>query len=292
MKYSIVIAGLPTKLFDRVRQISGNLLAPKGGLIITPVSGNVPYTAKYIEKLLAASYEFARTQDGHDGVATLLIYVDYADQSTKDLLQAFFPFSLPLALDPLDIEQARNRSEEKSMLNGFAKEVEDAAIYLRGLSAIVSDFTSVANLTPLLLPLKNFRSNHLRQMIEALYFGLADSDAPKEMISSAVKRFFGAHPRTHRDNEDRHCFSDGYLYFRSPGKDRHGFFRNGADSAHSLACLLNARSRIGGRFPSTFHFDCVAVRGSLASQYLNCHSDHTRPADPINVNIAPNDFVR
>jgi hypothetical protein len=132
--YSIVLAGLTTKLFDRVRKLSENRLSPNGKLILKPTSGHVPYSAKYIAALLSASYEYVRTRDGRDGVATLLMYVDYADASTKNLLQAFFPFGLPLALDPVDFSEAKNQQQENALLNAFAKEVDDAAIYLRGLA--------------------------------------------------------------------------------------------------------------------------------------------------------------
>jgi hypothetical protein len=290
--YSIVLAGLTAKLFDRIRKLSENRLAPNGKLILKPTSGHIPYSGQYIEALLSASHEYVRTRDGRDGVATLLMYVDYADQSTKNLLKAFFPFGLPMALDPVDFGQAKNGNQENALLNAFAKEVDEAAIYLRGLSTVISEYTSVANLTPLLLPLQNFHSQHFRSIVEELYFGLAEAADAKQFISSAVKRFFSVHPRTHAGTEDRHCLSDGYLYFRSPGKDRHGFFRNDPASNHALACLLGARSRIGGRYSATFHYDCVAVNGSLAAHYSNCHGAQTAPNSKKNVNISPNDFVR
>jgi hypothetical protein len=259
-------------------------------LIATPTKTYVPYPDAYIQTLLSATHEFARSQNARDGTSALLMYIDYNDYSTKNLLDAFFPFSLPLALEPVQI--GGNRQKENATLNWFASEVEDSAVTLRSVARIVSDFTSVANLTPLLLPLKNFRSQALRTMIKDLYSGLVDSDDPKELIRSSIKKFFNAHPRTHYGSEDRHCFSDGHLYFRSPGKDRHGFFRNAPDSGHSMSCLLNARSRIGGRYSSTFHYDCVAVTGSLAAHYSNCHDAQTAPNDVKNVNVAPNDFIR
>lgn len=290
MTYSLVLAGLTTKLFDRIKVISENKLAPGGKLIATPTKTYVPYSDAYIQSLLAATHEFARSQNARDGNSALLMYIDYNDHSTKRLLDAFFPFSLPLALKP--VQMNGNRQQENAALNLFASEVEDAAVTLRSVARIVSDFTSVANLTPLLLPLKNFRSQALRTMIENLYSGLVDAKDPKEMIKSSIKKFFYTHPRTYYGSEDRHCFSDEYLYFRSPGKDRHGFFRNAPDSRHSLACLLNARSRIGGRYSSTFHYDCVAVTGVLATHYANCHDEQTAPNDAKNVNVAPNDFIR
>ncbi|WP_156526652.1 hypothetical protein [Bradyrhizobium sp.] len=292
MAYSLVIAGLDTRLFDRIKKISEKRLAPHGKLIVSPVKGYVPYTDAYIEGLLSSTHESARKQDGADGTPTLLMYIDYGDHSTKRLLDAFFPFSLPFSLQPVDFSLARNKPQESELLNAFAGEVDDSAIELRRLSSIVSEYTAVANLTPLLLPLGNFRSSHLRAILEQLYSELANSDDPKALITASVKKFFDVHPRTHYGSEPRHCFSDGYLFFRSPGKNRHGFFRHAPESTHAWACLLNARSRIGGRYAAKFHYDCVPVSGALAGQYENCHRIETTPNSREYVNIAPNDYIR
>jgi hypothetical protein len=80
------------------------------------------------------------------------------------------------------------------------------------------------------------------------------------------------------------------LYFKSPGSDRHGFFRHPPDPAHHPECLLKARSRLGSPFRHTFHYDCTGVHGRLAATYPNCHGDPVCPK-PTHVNIAPSDYV-
>ncbi|QWG17848.1 hypothetical protein KMZ68_23325 [Bradyrhizobium sediminis] len=292
MAYSLVVAGLTTPLFDRIRKVSDKLLAPSGATIITPVSDHRRYERKYIDRILRAAHEYAKGQNESEPVSTLLIYIDYEDQSTTDLLDAFFPFGLPFALNPPDFSEASNRQQISNVLNEFTDEVIDAAREVRGLSRVVSEFTNVHNLTPLLLPIRNFRSDKLKSTLRDLYSGLSDSEDAKKFIDSAVKGFVAEHPRVYAPDDHHHCFSDGYLYFRSPGRDRHAIFRNAAADSHSLACLLNARSRMGGHYPANFHYDCVATNGSLADRYPNCHDVGTASSKKTHVNIAPNDFIR
>ena len=293
MGYSLIIAGLTPQSFDRIRKISENRFAPGGKLILSPVTERQqPYTRRYINGLLEAAHKFTKSKNENEPVSTLLIYIDYRDQSTNDLLDAFFPFGLPLSLDPPNFKEASNKQQLNSVLNQFAEELAEAAIEIRGLSRIISEFTNVANLTPLLLPLRNFRSDGLKSTLKQLYEGLAEADDAKTFIVSTIKSFLAFHPRVRAPEDDRHCFSDGYLYFRSPGKHRHGFFRNVATANHNVACLLNARSRIGGHFPASFHYDCIARNGPLAGEYPNCHDVGCAPGQDTHVNIAPNDFIR
>jgi hypothetical protein len=290
--YSLVVAGLTTQIFDRIRKISENRLAPSGKLIITPISDRTHYNRKYINGLLQAAHEYAKSKNENEPVSTLLIYIDYKNQSTEELVDAFFPFSLPLALNPPDFSETANRQQINGVLNQFAEELANATIEIRSLASIISEFTNIANLTPLLLPVRNFRSDRLKSTLRHLYRGLADADDAKMFIDSEVKSFLAVHPRVRAPHDDRHCFSDGYLYFKSPGKNRHGFFRNAAVANHNAACLLNARSRIGGHYASNFHYDCIGRVGPLAARYPNCHDTDTAPDQNSHVNIAPNDFIR
>jgi hypothetical protein len=290
--YALVVAGLQVQLFDRVKKISGKVLAPGGTTIISPMAAHSRYDRKYIDKLIAATYEAAKTQSDTAPFSTLLLYADYEDNSTSELLRAFYPFSLPLGITLPNFEIAHSGPQISSVLNTFVRDLVDAAIELRRISGIMAGFTNIHNLTPLLLPMRNFRSARLRAMIEELYFNLSRAPKPKEYIASRIDHFIVAHPRTRPPEEDRHCFTDGQLFFKSPGRDRHGMFRNASADTHSMTCLLNARSRVGGHYPAKFHFDCVTVRGSLANDYPNCHGLRVAPSQRTHVNISPNDFIR
>jgi hypothetical protein len=158
------------------------------------------------------------------------------------------------------------------------------------LCAVVRKYTSVHNLTPLLLPTKNFESDRLAELLGNLFWGLAANGAPDALIAQETERFLVAHPWTRMPGDDRRCLLDGVHYFRSPGHERHGFFRFSAAAGHINACLLNARSRLGGTYGYTFHYDCNAVNGGLRGDYPNCHWARV-PPKKHHVNIAPNDFI-
>ena len=127
-------------------------------------------------------------------------------------------------------------------------------------------------------------------MLDTLFWNLSRNTQPDNLISQETERFFAAHPWTNKPGDDQHCLSDGVHYFKSPGQARHGFFRYSEEAKHNHGCLLNARSRLGGTYEYTFHYDCNAVTGGLWAEYPNCH-DVLVPPKSRHANIAPNDYV-
>jgi len=290
MTYILVIAGLSPLTFDRLRKESENRIAPGGRAILTPNMRSGAYTKQHGEELITQAHKVAARLDESKQLTTLLLYTDFQDESTDRLLEDFFPYSLPLAISPFAAPANASKRVVNEKLNAFAEEVILASTRLRARSRVISEFTTVANLTPLLLPRRNFRSDALDQLLRHLYENLATADDPNELVREAIRRFFTECPRTHAPGQDRHCFSDGQHYFQSPGKDRHGFFRSGHADSHRSTCLLNARSRLGGVYDYKFHYDCIPTKGGLRSEYDNCHG---APAEPksTHVNIAPNDYI-
>jgi hypothetical protein len=285
-----VIAGLTTPAFDRIRRESENLLAPGGKVVLTPNQAAVGYSQRHADDLIAHAHQIAASIDEVQRFKTLLLYMDFADQSTERLLDRFFPFSLPLGLEPFVSPEDTGKRVRNERLNELATRVVVGSRRLRERSRLISAFTDVANLTPLLLPLRNFRSESLRAMLRTLYRQLASSPNPEELIKTEIRDFFAQCPRTHAGTEVRHCFCDGELYFRSPGKHRHGYFRQSPSGGHLSSCLLNARSRIGGSYDYRFHYDCEPKKGRLRTAYEDCHGAMT-VAKSTHVNIAPNDFI-
>lgn len=291
MTYTVVIAGLSPLAFDRLRKESENRIAPGGRVVLTPNTGSGVYAKQHGKELIAQAHKIAARLDESKQFTTLLLYTDFQDESTKRLLEDFFPFCLPLAIPPFVSPADASKRIVNEQLNAFTKAVLSASARLRSRSRVVSDFTTVANLTPLLLPHRNFRSDALDRLLRHLYGALANADDPKTLVRDAVKRFFAECPMRYAPGQDQHCFSDGHLYFQSPGRNRHGFFRNNrADDDHSPTCLLNARSRLGGPYDYKFHYDCIPAKGSLRSEYGNCHSTPCAPKS-THVNIAPNDYI-
>lgn len=288
--YILVIGGLPTQAFDRLRKVSSNKLAPGGKLILSPNLWKGAYHPKHANALITEANKFCASRPEKDPIVTLLIYVDFEDPSTTAFLNSFFPFSLPCRLKLPNFYGASNANEANRLLGEFEEKVIAASAKLREVSTLISHETSLPNLNPLLLPRRNFHSQALDRMLRKIFDEAVESDHPKAMIEAEISSFHAKHPWLTPPGDQKHCLSDGQLYFKSPGKHRHGFFRNSAAASHELDCLLNARSRLGGSYDYCFHFDCEPVKGKLKASYDNCHGGNGTPKEN-HVNIAPNDYI-
>lgn len=288
--HMLVIGGLPTRAFDRLRKVSSNKLAPGGKLILSPNLWKGAYHPQHANTLIAEANKFCASRREKDPIVTLLIYVDFAESTTTAFLNSFFPFSLPYRLTLPNFYEASSANAANRLLGEFEENVIAAAAKLREVSALISHETGLPNLNPLLLPRRNFRSQALDLMLRKIFDEVMERDDPKALIEAEVSSFHAKHPWLTPPGDQKRCLSDGQLYFKSPGKHRHGFFRNGAAAAHHLDCLLNARSRLGGSYDYCFHFDCEPVKGKLKASYRNCHDGNGIPKEN-HVNIAPNDYV-
>lgn len=289
-EYSIIIAGLPTLLFDRLRKESEIKIAPGGKLFMSPNPWAHCYSPKHVDGLIKQVFEYYITRPERDAMVTLLLYADYADESTGKLLERFFPFALPRRLPFPDISTVKSKQEHNRVLNDFVRDVIDASRKLRATSNKISHKTHVHNLNPLLLPIRNFQSKDLSNLLWKIYTEASYSDDPEKLLDDEIEKFLGRHPWATPPDGQKRALSDGVLFFKSPGNDRHGFMRNSVAKIHPIDCLLNARSRLGGRYDYCFHYDCTPVKGKLKASYGNCHGDHSPPKER-HVNIAPNDFI-
>ena len=286
MSYVLVIAGASGSTFQLLEGLSSSLLAPGGVVIRIPVTGNdSAYSARYVRSLVRATSSCVSKVPEQEPVSILLLYLNASDRSESVLLDAFFPMALPFSIsviDPYGDGQLLNRKAIKKL-------IVEGAQRLRDVYPKVSDKTQVANISPLLLPLRNFRSGALTNMLKELYDRLGKHDSPGDLIGEVVNRFKTLHPPVKPPDGAQHCYTDGNLYFKSPGRNRHGFFRNAGKNAHSDECILRARSRLGGSIPYTLHYDCTPLR-QLAKAYPNCHCEDTPPKEK-HVNIGPSDFI-
>ena len=286
MSYVLVVAGASIQTFDLVSKISGSLLAPQGEVVRFPLKGSdAVYTATYVRLLVEATAKCLLRSSEHEPVSVLLLYLNASNGSEQLLLDAFFPMALPLAVDLLE------QSGSGQLIKGKVIErlIVEGAQKLRQVYPQVSDRTRVSNLSPLLLPLRNFRSDALALMLRELYDELGRHEAPGNLLKEKVDRFKAIHPPTKPPDGSQNCYTDGHLFFKSPGRHRHGFFRNSGKNVHSDDCILRARSRLGGSIPYTMHYDCTPQR-KLAKAYPNCHCEATPPKD-THVNIGPSDFI-
>ncbi len=288
MAYVLVIAGASSGgTFDLVSKISGNALAPNGQVIRCPIKGeDATYTKAYVSLLIEATSKCLLEFPEQEAVSVLLLYLNASNGSENMLLEAFFPMALPLSVR-LDDSSAEGKPVGRKALEAL---IVAGAQRLRKVYPQVSDRTQVGNLSPLLLPIRNFRSDALMFMLTELYSSLATHESPVSLLQQMVNKFKNTHPPTKPAGSPQSCYTDGHLYFKSPGKNRHGFFRNSDMGKHVNYCVIKARSRLGGAIPYTLHYDCAPIR-HLLEFYPNCHCERISTSREY-INIGPSDFVR
>lgn len=289
-EYSLIIAGLSTVLFDRLRKEADSKIAPGGKLFLSPNSWSGGYDPKHAGRLLEQVHAFYLSRPEGHPIKTLLLYADYGNESTQDFLENFFPFALPFRMELPELRSANNKSEINKLLNEFAASVVAASRHLRAISGQVSRRTHVHNLNPLLLPVRNFAGSELSVLLRRVFDNAAYVQDPEEFLGVEIEKFLLKHPWKTPPDAQKRALSDGVLFFKSPGNDRHGYLRNGVAKKHPVDCLLNARSRLGGSYDYCLHYDCTPVKGKLKAVYENCHG-HDSPPKKKHVNIAPNDFI-
>ncbi|MGQ3049839.1 MAG: hypothetical protein ACT6Q8_24310 [Niveispirillum sp.] len=283
----IVIAGLSVDGFDALTAESKERIAPSGKLFAFPVKlpgYSKNHALKYQEQMRDKILELPETTM----VSITIAYVNYGDQTTTAFVDAFRPFALVRPINPF-VNGVAGTQISKAARREYGKYLADEAQELRARAKVISEFTHIRNTTPYLLPYKNFKSRHHYEMITRLYNQLGTHDNVTELMKAEANQFSQHHPRIPPPGQRDTCFSDGRLYFRSPGRNRHGYFRHEAGGDHHPSCLLAARSRLGGSYSHDLHYDCLPVN-QLADSYPNCHDTPTA-SKKSHVNICPNDYI-
>jgi hypothetical protein len=291
MKTILILAGLHQTVFERVRSVPAGRFIPNGHLVRSPLHDRA-YTDQYSVKLIEMAHAVLVAEREDEEIGIILLYVNRDDTSTRRFVESFFPFALPVAVSEFVPSSNIGANAFNRELNAYVAYLEERSRRAIDLIGVVRKYTNVHNLTPLLLPTRNFQSASLITLLQELFWNLSTAASPDELIRRETRRFSADHPRVYPPDSDQSCYSDAILYFKSPGRNRHGFFRHSQSARHPFDCLLNARSRLGGTYDYKFHYDCEALRGGLAATYPNCHAQLCKPGSATYVNIAPNDFIR
>lgn len=289
MKIAVVIAGLSVEVHDKVRESSSNLFAPNGKLVLKPIPA-AGYDGRYAASIIDEVFQYAKQLPESDELSVMICYVDRHETQTKTFLQNFFPFALTRPLKEIEFNCGSRKSERARVMNQYVDYLARETLALRKLASAVKEKTEVHNLTPLLLPVENFKSEKFKSILLHLFEHIGSSSEPRSLLDRSIQEFLQHHPKLKPPGSELSCFSDGILFFKSPGRHRHGFYRHKKDDGHKAICLLNARCRLGGPYDYTLHYDCSPKRGGLAAHYPNCHGEMTEPK-PTHINIAPNDYI-
>ncbi|WP_298018622.1 hypothetical protein [uncultured Parasphingopyxis sp.] len=291
MKNLVALCGFEAQVVNEIRRRSSKRFAGKNSfpLIILENEDPYAYSEKYISNVHS---QMCRKISGHkilDKIRILAVFVDYRNADTERLVKSFFPFAMLAPVRYFD-PVSNAKFEERRKLVEYVNMLETSTN--RGLKKCgqVEDYFAGKRFCNLFLPIRNFRSKVLCDIIDRIQSDAANSNDIYDLLQKGDKELNSAYPRL-KDQGKPSVKDERRLIFSSPGNDRHGM----ADrlvKPHNPICLLSARARFGGGLDPLFHFDCTPERGGLPDTFPNCHDRPTRPKSEKHVNIAANDYVR
>lgn len=238
----------------------------------------------------------ARHQTDWSEAGLVVIYLRQSSTIGSLVQETFFPYALVLECAPeLPGQTPNERAAADNRLRDRALDLIDTA--KTALAAISKEVTEKRNKTPVLLPLRNFRSDHLRPLLDKISgHARVDSGRLTSSIANAVNRFEAQHPRrtATAGNRLRSFEDERGVRFNAPGPGgNHGL--PSLDFEHP-ACFLAALWRLGARYTHGFHYDCIpAEPRALKLAFSECHgtNEQQRTINAENhVNIYPNDYLR
>jgi hypothetical protein len=163
----------------------------------------------------------------------------------------------------------------------------------RSIAALSKEFRERDSKTPLLLPLRNFGSERLVELVCAVQDQAAESEDFYPSIRAKIDKFQSTSLRTVVEGKKTYFQNDRAIRFTGPKKAgaRHG--KPTGLPPHHLECLLNGVFRAGAPYDVGFHYDCTHELGQIGGSFFNCHDHgHVYVAKRDYLNIAPNDALR
>lgn len=283
MKRVVIVCNAPPGLkegLERHRKIFLDKTEPFPHVI----AARDPYT---IAVKINAAYKPEITKD-HDAFAVVFVVncpSDDLEQLRIDLPGAMF-FSIEFNVPN---PHSRDYGEVARRLR---REIAHAG---KLAAALKKEFTERDSRTPLLLPIRNFKSKHLERLLLEVQELRSSGD-----YTPILNRLIAAGSiRSIRESKKKTFFENANaIRFYGPSKAgaRHASPDRSdlptAKPPHDDRCLVNAYFRLGARYDIKFHYDCNYGTGHIRGTFANCH-DGTETFQPRrNINIAPNDHLR
>jgi hypothetical protein len=215
--------------------------------------------------------------------------------STALLRDAFFPYALTISVPDFNFLDRCSTKRSNQKKNELVAAVGRAAARLRkSVGPIRRELSTSRSKTPFLLPLQNFRSDVLRNILARGANELAkaaDCDRTLAEFRNLIER---PHPRVALDHDRVRHFRDGRgLFFKAPpARWEHGVPHPSGGGKHLPDCLFSSRVRLGAPYRASFHYDCQYANGRITENFPNCHSEDQEIRGQTHVNISPNDWVR
>lgn len=300
MRFVFGYAGIPTEAYDYIyrkrKTLTDNNIEFEGAPLGRAGS---PFEPRHANLFLQRFKEHAIKNRGNDklSIGFAVIYVRSDPESTALFEASFFPSTLVF---PVDWRLSGYSADEinQSCKNLFHLLLQATIRARIAIEALHKEVVERANRTPLLLPLRNFRSKQLRDWMQELQTTLVSQQniyTADLSIKTAVKRLEAIHPLRMVEDKKRNrpCFVDNHdVEFHAPGKMLHGLPHT--SDGHPVSCILAGYRRLGAPYNPSFHYDCIkGARGNLKGLFYRCHGAEAESMEgDRHINIAPNDFVR
>lgn len=300
MRFVFGYAGIPTEVYDYIYRQRNSLTGSNTEFEGVPLgAAGSSFEARHSSAFMQRFKEHAIKNRGKAAaqIGFAIICVRSDPDSTTRFESTFFPATLVFSVDwqlrgysPEELGQSR-----KELFHLLLQATVRARV---ALEALHKEVVERANRTPLLLPLRNFRSKQLRDWMRELQNTLGGQTNAVDAafaLRTAVKTLEAIYPMKNvEDPKRKHpCFLDDHdVEFHAPGKALHGLPH--ASDNHPVQCILGGYRRLGAPFNAAFHYDCVkGRRGNLKGWFFTCHETEAKliEGNP-HLNIAPNDFVR
>lgn len=239
-----------------------------------------------ISSRIVNAYLFKDPMDDYDTCA--VVFVINGNDGSLDDLRVQFPGVIFLKA-PFRFERARRRQYFQ-----FISFLQRELVHVRKLfGALQREVKERDSRTPLLLPVRNFSSSALNELIvevQKLRPREQDYDVPlRTLVGSkgllSVRQVEKGRTRTYFENRNAIRF-----YGPSKAGPRHGL--PSYKAPHNLGCLVNAFFRLGVRYDAAFHYDCRYANRHIGGRFPNCHSEEQACSLSAHLNISPNDFIR
>jgi len=182
------------------------------------------------------------------------------------------------------------------IVNGILSDIRDKVRYLSRLLDEFSIEISRPTKAALCLPLRNFDSVEISDLIKQLSepekaLALTSIDQVRREIEARS----GYHTIRERGQNLGVFVRTDNVRFKTPGRELHGQRRlesPGGDSC-SVHCRLAGVYRFGCPLMPGFHFDCDRSSGEpLKVELVGCHNQPEKRWKVTHANIFPNDYVR
>ncbi len=290
-----IVGGLTRPHWDRLKKRTDEII-PLGDLLIgKPITGrslSASLTNGYADELIEylSDHLRQRPQDADQGVG--LLFGTPIPAQAAAFASRFFPFLLTqhfLAPDKVE----GTEKEQSQQFNKLRPHLAAAAVGLRrAVAAMQQEIVKQRNRTPLLLPLLNFRSEHLESTLQHLANSLPAADNPTRALSDACLRFRKSHPMISESGQQSFFQDARDVSFKSPGRHCHGNIVGQAMADHDSTCYVRGILRLGAQVAEGFHYDCTKGKAPFQGEFPNCHGAVAKQIGKPHLNIFPNDFIR